>query len=261
MYSRVWLHEMTWPDVEDALSKGRDVVIIPIGSVEQHGRHLPLGSDSYVAIALAEDAALMTGAIVTPPIWFGWSPHHMALPGTISIRPEVLIEFLHDVLSSLIEHGFRKFIIVNGHRIVNIPWMQIAAERVQKEYGVKIVIFDPAYMSREVSDKLGFGPVGHAEEIETSHILFKLPNLVRMEEAKNYIPPEKVLYHVDPRVNRDTLCYIPSRREDVKKLKDISGGAVGKPTEASIEKGRKYHEYLVSRLIEVINMLKGAGNV
>jgi len=50
--------------------------------------------------------------------------------------------------------------------------MQIAAERVQKEYGVKIVIFDPAYMSREVSDKLGFGPVGHAEEIETSHILF-----------------------------------------------------------------------------------------
>lgn len=261
MYSKIWLQEMSWCEVEDALSSGRDVVIVPVGSVEQHGRHLPLGSDSYVAIALAEDAALRAGAIVTPPIWFGWSPHHMALPGTISVRPEVLIDLLHDVLSSLVEHGFRKFIIINGHRIVNVPWIQIAAEKIQREFNVKIVIFDPAYMSREIADKLGFGPVGHAEEIETSHMLYKFPSLVRMEEAKNYTPPEKAFYHVDPRVNKDTLCYIPSRREDIRRLKDISGGAVGKPTEASVGKGREYHEYLISRLVEVINMLKGTGNV
>ncbi|MEM2378626.1 MAG: creatininase family protein [Candidatus Methanomethylicia archaeon] len=247
---------MTWKEVEEALSEGRDVIIIPIGSIEQHGYHLPLGSDTYVAIALAEDAALKTGALITPPIWFGWSPHHMALPGTINIRPEVLIEFLYDILTSLIKHGFRKFVIINGHRIVNIPWIQITAEKVQREYSVKISIFDPAYMSKEIADKLGFGPIGHAEEIETSHILFKFPDLTSMEKAKDYIPMERKLYHIDPRSNKDTLCYIPSRKEDIERIRDISGGAIGNPTKASQEKGKVYHEHLLLRLIEVIETLK-----
>jgi creatinine amidohydrolase len=90
-----------------------------------------------VAIRLAEDAGELTDAIVTPPLWFGWSPHHLALPGTISIRPQILIEILFDVLSSLATHGFDRFVIVNGHRIVNIPWIQISAEKAQRELGVK----------------------------------------------------------------------------------------------------------------------------
>ena len=174
---------MRWQEIQQFRDSGGDLAIIPVGSVEQHGFHLPLGTDSMVAIRLAQDAAQRTEAVVTPPLWFGWSPHHLALPGTISIRPQILIEILFDILSSLTAHGFDKFVIVNGHRIVNIPWIQISAEKAQRELGVKVAIYDPAYMSKEISDGIGFGEVGHAEEIETSHMLHIMPHLVRMEKG------------------------------------------------------------------------------
>ena len=249
---KVWLQETRWQEIQEFRNRGGDLAIIPVGSVEQHGFHLPLGTDSMVAIRLAEDAAQRTNAIVTPPLWFGWSPHHLALPGTISIRPQILIEMLFDVLSSLATHGFRRFVIVNGHRIVNIPWIQISAEKAQRELGVKVAVYDPAYMSKEIADQIGFGELGHAEEIETSHMLHIMPHLVRMEKAKDYPSPERKLYHVDPRIPEDTLCYVPSTARDLEQRAGESGGASGRPTLATAEKGKQLHEHLVARLIEVI---------
>lgn len=81
--------------------KSKGVAIVPIGSVEQHSYHLPLGTDTYVAMTIAEEAAEKTGAVLTPPVWFGWSPHHMVLPGTVTIRPEVLSELTYDIIESL----------------------------------------------------------------------------------------------------------------------------------------------------------------
>jgi creatinine amidohydrolase len=107
---KVWLQEMRWQEIQQFRDRGGDLALVPVGSVEQHGFHLPLGTDSMVAIRLAEDAAQRTNALVTPPLWFGWSPHHLALPGTISIRPQVLIEVLFDVLSSLATQGFNRFV-------------------------------------------------------------------------------------------------------------------------------------------------------
>jgi len=254
----VWLQEMRWPQIQQYRDKKACVVIIPVGSVEQHGYHLPLGTDSMVAIRLAEDAAQRTDTtIVTPPLWFGWSPHHMALPGTISIRAEILMEILFDVLSSLATHGFDRFIVINGHRIVNIPWMQISAEKAQRELGVTVVIYDPAWMSKEVGDQLQFGEVGHAEEIETSHMLHIRPQLVRMEEVRGEEgSATRKLYHVDPRVPKDTLCYVPSTAKHMEGIAEVSGGAIGRPSLATAEKGKRLHEHLVSRLVEVIKELQ-----
>jgi|LGVF01.1.fsa_nt_gb creatinine amidohydrolase len=252
---KVLLQERRWQEIQKLRDKGGSLAIIPVGSVEQHGFHLPLGTDSMVAIRLAEDAGERTNAIVTPPLWFGWSPHHLALPGTISIRPQILIEILFDVLSSLATHGFDRFIIVNGHRIVNIPWIQISAEKAQRELGVKVAIFDPAYMSKEIVDQIGFGEVGHAEEIETSHMLHIMPHLVRMEKARDYVLPEKKLYNVDPRIPKDTLCYVPGTAKDLRKIAKESGGTSGRPSHATAEKGKQLHEHLVARLVEVITEL------
>ena len=252
---KVLLQERRWQEIQKLRDKGGSLAIIPVGSVEQHGFHLPLGTDSMVAIRLAEDAGERTNAIVTPPLWFGWSPHHLALPGTISIRPQILIEILFDVLSSLATHGFDRFIIVNGHRIVNIPWIQISAEKAQRELGVKVAIFDPAYMSKEIADPIGFGEVGHAEEIETSHMLHIMPHLVRMEKARDYVLPEKKLYNIDPRIPKDTLCYVPGTAKDLRKTAKESGGTSGRPSQATAEKGKQLHDHLVARLIEVITEL------
>lgn len=249
------LQELKWPEVKTYLENDQRI-ILPIGSTEQHSNWLPLGTDSMVAIALAEDAAKKTGVLVAPPLWMGWSPHHMALPGTISIRPEILIEFLFDEIKSLNKHGFRQFVLLNGHRIVNVVWMQIAAQKAQEELGVKTVIFDPAYMSKEIADELGFGPVGHAEESEGSHMLYIHPELVDIDKATDYSPKENNLYHIDPRYTGDTLNYVPSTIEHTKKVAEISGGTVGNATQSDREKGKQYHEHLVSRLIEVIEQLQ-----
>jgi len=249
-----WLYEMRWPDVEKYLREDNRI-LIPVGSTEQHGRHAPLGTDSLLAIALAEDASERTGVLIAPPLWYGWSPHHMVAPGTVSMRPEVLIEFLYDLIRSLSMHGFKNFVLINGHRLANLPWMQIAAERAQRELKVNVLIFDPLYMSLDLRKSVEFGPFGHADDMETSHLMYKFPGLVKMSEARDYVP-EKVIY-TDPINPKDTLCYVPSTEEQMKAIKELTGDTViGTPTKANPEKGRIYHEHLVERLVQLLQNLK-----
>lgn len=252
----VWIQDNSWDELAARRDAAKGVVIIPVGSTEQHGSHLPLGTDTMVAMMLAEDGAKEAGVVTAPPLWFGWSPHHMVLPGTITVRPEVLIEVLYDVIDSLHKHGFTKFVVINGHRIVNIPWMQISAERAQRQLGVKVVLFDPAYMSKEIVAGLGYGPVGHSEEIETSHMMHKNPHLVHLDKAADNPHAKHELYSVDPAFAGDTLCYVPSTMKDMQKSVDAAGGTTGSPTKSSAAKDKVYHEHLVGNLVKVIRQLQ-----
>ena len=252
----IWLQNNSWQDVAQYL-KMDSRIMIPIGSTEQHGTFAPLGTDTYVAASLAEDAGTKTGVLSAPPLWLGWSPHHLVRPGTISIRAEILIEVLFDTIQSLAQHDFSKFVIINGHRIVNISWIQIAAERAQRELKVKVVIFDPAYMSKEIVKSLEMGPIGHAEDIEISQMLYRHPDLVDIEQAVDNPHPEKHLYHLDPQDHRDTLCYVPTTKEDLQAVYEKTGDTIGgRPSQSSAEKGRAYHQHLVDRLVEVLEQLQ-----
>jgi len=122
--NQVWLQNLTWEEVKVKTEESRGTIILPIGSTEQHGYHLPVGTDTMVANSVAEAAAVKAKVLVAPPLWFGWSPHHLVLPGTITIRAEVLIEVVYDMIKSLHHHKFAKFILLNGHRIVNVTWLQ-----------------------------------------------------------------------------------------------------------------------------------------
>lgn len=252
----VLLQDLTWEDLLKARDKANGVAIIPIGSTEQHGYHLPLGTDSYVAITLAQAASDLTDAVVTPPLWYGWSPHHMVCQGTITIRPEILVELLYDVLESLHKDGFTKVIMINGHRIVNITWMQIAAERAQRLLDIKVMIADPAYLSKEIITKLGYGPVGHAEEIETSHMLYRYEDLCHMDRAVDNPIVPKSLYSVDPSFAGDTFSYVPSTVKSMQESVDIAGGTTGSPTKATIENGKIYHDHIVNNLVKMIKELQ-----
>ena len=253
-----WIQENKWQDMERLIKESKGVAIIPIGSVEQHGYHLPLGTDTYVAITLAEAAAKEVDVILIPPMWCGWSPHHMVLPGTITIRPEILVEYLYDMIESLSQHGIKKYVLINGHRIVNIIWMQLAAQKAQSKLGVDIKIFDPAYMSKDIVRELEFGSVGHADEIETSHMLYAYGQLVDMQKAQdNPIVPAE-LYSVDPSYPHDTLSYVPSTLDVAKKHAEEAGGATGEPTKGTKEKGKIYHEHLVKNLVRVVESLQRA---
>lgn len=195
MMKTIWLNEMSWTDVEEYL-KTSDVVLIPIGSTEQHGPALPLGLDTYVAITLAEDAAKKTSVLVTPPMWFGDSPHHLAFPGTISIKTETLVEYVKDVIRSLVKHGFKKIVIVNGHKVTNLDALH-SATRNLKEFefpDVFMAVIDPIKIGVDVANKVKESKEHHSGELEASHMLYKYPQLVKVDKIPKIEPHLEVKY-------------------------------------------------------------------
>lgn len=250
-----WLQDMTWEEVREQLQRD-DVVIVPIGSTEQHGRHCPLGTDSMVAIALAEDAAKEADALVAPPIWFGWSAWHMEYAGSCTVRPEVLKEFVFDVVISLICHGFGRIIILNGHRMANLPILEPLAQRVKALTAAYVAVADPHLIGRRIVTEIREsepGGFGHADEMETSHMLYIHPELVDMTRAVKNVRAIGQFYtfHLpDPQVQMDSV-YLPSTQEEFASRTEPSGVS-GDPTLATRQKGERYHRAVVRNLVKLI---------
>ena len=233
------------------------MILLPVGSVEQHGRHLPLGTDSYLAQTIAEDVAKKTDVLIASPLWYGWTPHHMAYPGTVTLKPETLTNLVEDVLNSLIYHGFKKILIINGHREANLPPLKIALGRVRNKTGAFIGIADPFYINAIAGKKLSEvapGGIGHAEELESSVMYDRFPSLCSPENAVNNIPSNinKYLQH-DPNVEGDIILsasdgfYYKSLTNNI--------GVMGDATTASKEKGKEYQELMVKNIVEFLNYI------
>ena len=109
-------NHLTWPEINEAIDQQK-LVLLPTGSTEQHGRHLPLDTDVF----LAESVCLEVGrrakgkVLVLPPISYGLNLHHIDFPGTVHIEPENFIAFCVDITKSVAYHGFEKILLVNGH--------------------------------------------------------------------------------------------------------------------------------------------------
>jgi len=108
------LHLQTWPEVEQYLEQSRGI-IIPIGSTEQHGPTGLIGTDAICAEVIARGVGEATNALVAPTINVGMALHHLAFPGSLSLRPTTLIDVIQDITSSLASAGFQRFFFINGH--------------------------------------------------------------------------------------------------------------------------------------------------
>jgi creatinine amidohydrolase len=180
------LAHLTSPDVENL---DRDsVVLIPTGSLEQHGEHLPLGTDSILVTAVAEATERKVSEIclMTPCLWLGASGHHLPFPGTCSNTFEGYIQSLQSVVLSLNRYGFYRFFVVNGHG--GNTDLNSLALRDLKEVHPELFVTHSGYFEfcRDLCRDVLQGPlkeIKHACEAETSLMLHVRPELVRKDKT------------------------------------------------------------------------------
>ena len=239
------------PDIEE-LDRDRTVLVLPIGSVEQHGRHLPLGTDTLLAVSVCCAAAdRIPGRVaVLPPPWYGFSPHHMRFAGTVTLRAETLMELVEDIAESVIAHGFRRLLIVNGHG-GNVGIIDVLSSTLGYKFRSKSRIATLTYfqLARDAIAKLRRsqpGGMGHACEFETAMMQHIHPKLVAIDRAKVTYPQTGSAY-----LSTDLLG--GSRARTYHDFSDLSeSGTLGDPTLASPEAGTRFYNAVVEELVGFI---------
>ena len=245
-----YLGELAWPDIEEFLLK-HNVAIIPVGSCEQHGPHLPLDTDAYDAFWLSLKAAEKACcALVAPPIYYGVSMHHMDFLGTVTLYPDTLETLAYEVATSLIKHGFRKIVFENGHGR-NTQALESATQRIKIDTGaftvVDTVSLIPDYIEKHVETPYD----AHAGEFETSTSLANREEHVRIDRIKKpqlKFPASKYtkigLKETGPKV------FWGFRTKEIS-----NNGVIGDPTKASEEKGMICWKMAIERLVELLTEL------
>ena len=163
------------------------VVVLPIGSVEDHGHHLPLDTDNFLIWSICEEAARRADGdiLLLPLIPYGFETHHMDFFGTIDIRQEHLLNFVLDVTKSVAHHGFRRILIADGHGS-NMPILDLVARRTILETDALCGTFIWPSLARDEirrQRESGRGGMSHAGELETSVYLHLAPEKVEMTRA------------------------------------------------------------------------------
>lgn len=232
---------MTWPEVE-ALDR-ETTVLIPTGSIEQHGPHLPLETDTRLVTAVAEAVERRTDVLLTPTLWLGCSAHHLEFAGSLTASFPGYQAALEAIVRSLVPHGFRRFYALNGHG-GNASSNDIALRALKAAFPNLALggsSYD-AFAEGAVVERMT-GPqksLRHADEAETSLMLHVAPELVRMERAYD-----------------DGLVPEPPVRGVVEPFDAITErGAFGYPSLATAEKGAAIFEAAVSGVVAEIEAFR-----
>ncbi len=263
--SGIYFQTMTNKEVEERL-KTNDVLLLPVGSTENHGPNAPYGEDTFLDTRLCELVAKETGCTVAEPIWYGSHPyHHLGMPGTIMIPEEVLTDYLCYVFAGFWNTGFRKIIVVNGHgQDYVIP---AAIHKFGKKFQVPGIILYLHFWNaakEQLGTKAEGGPYDtpfiHADEVEQSYSLALFPELCKQDEAvatkpSPMLPPGHInnsaengagpikWYNAFGSVGMECIC--------------TPEGVIGDPTLADAEKARvgverilNYMEKLVTDILD-----------
>lgn len=241
----ILLQELTRPEAAARLAQ-MPVAILPVGSTEQHGPHLPLGTDIFLAEELAKRVSDATGAVVLPSLNFGYSWGWRDIPGTVTFSEKLMEEILIETARSVERYGVKVLVFLNGHE-ANTSAMKYATRRVQDEVSVKLLgMFYPGIKevyARQMESPT-WGGMFHADEFETSLLLASdKKDLVQMDKAVREYPPVPPLYGMD-----DSSIGVIS-----------TSGVYGDATLASAEKGEAMMEEFARRTAALIGVaLAGA---
>jgi creatinine amidohydrolase len=260
---------MTWAEVEQALTR-TDMVIIPVGAIEQHGKHLPLCTDICAATEISKLIAQKTDVLVAPAVAVGLSEHHMAFRGTLTLTPETFEAVVYETALSLIHHGFKKILIYNGHGGNNVSVANILEKINQTTPAVAVQLNGMAEPPWQLMEPGALD--GHAGVGETSSMMYLTPGLVDMTKAENPIltpSPEvdSVQKHIgeNPNLSR-VVSALSGRPESTGKhtstRETTSNGVTTKRDlkTATAEHGRRQAERFIQAAVEFIETWKKATN-
>lgn len=180
-----YMDEMSWVEFKE-VSEITDTVLVPMGSVEQEGLHLPMGTDSIVALEISKRVSSISDVLVAPLINIGYSDWHSGFPGTLSLSMEMLIQVLRKICFDLSRNGFKRFVFVNPHIGNEAPIFSVSTELRRKGIGIGAMINIwklTGEIGRDIQS-LEERVFTHAGEIMTSVMLALRPDLVDMTKAK-----------------------------------------------------------------------------
>ncbi len=262
------LADLAYPDIRAYLARD-DIILIPMASLEQHGPHLPLSTDTVTAYEVSKRAAEQADVLYTPTVWTGYSPQHMRGPGqgmgTITIRAETLNSLLYDIARSLIHHGFNKLVFVNGHGS-NVKVIDPVLRKIRYDTGAMVAFYKPyaeRYMGL-IKDLMENPPEEtpgwHSSELETSQMLAHNAKLVRMERAaqtETHIPrwlPDsfsKADGAPDVQFKGHQYFQFPMDHDEFTET-----GVIGNPMRATAEKGEQAFSRYAAHLVEALTELR-----
>lgn len=243
--------ELAWPEVAQHLHK---VVVVPTGSLEQHGHHLPLLTDSLIGQAVADraEAALGNEALFLPMLWLGSSHHHMAFAGTLSLSAGVYTQVLIELVESLIAHGFRRIFLLNSHAGNIVPAQSALYEVNLRHYkkinGLWLAFiswFDLAKEQVTAIDDVVQTSVLHACEWETSVIMASNGNLVK-GAGRSTKSAFKSAY-LSPDFSGPNRVYVAQTIDQ-----SSAPGSYGRPDLASREKGEAMIDVAAKEVVDFI---------
>jgi len=230
----IYAKEMTKDEFAAAL-KENPIVVLPVGSMEEHGDHLPLGSDTFEIDFVVQRLSKKLKMLVLPTVNYGNCGSTYNFPGTISISFETLRALIYDILAESVRHGAKKLLVISGHAGTNhMLALRIAAEHVVKKHPeVKIMVLSdydlvPEYRGGNIPKW-----DGHAGKAETSRMLNIRPDISKRGTRASR--PKRKEYLVLP----DPESMFPS-------------GIIGDPTKATAELGKKIDDFLLRRLVRLL---------
>lgn len=210
----VWLENVAWPDAEKTL---KDTLLLPVGATEQHGPHLPLSTDTLIATAACAYASAITGAPVLPALNYTVSLGHTEKwPGTFSIYHETLIHTVRSIAQWAAAAGWKRLLVVNSHFGNDAP-LRCAVDRVRFDYPGEFFIAtrNTWQLSQSLIDRFSADATDwHANEAETSLLLFIAPHLVQTDRIEDADDADRtggcVFPHMVPYTSRNGVTGSPS---------------------------------------------------
>ena len=244
----------SWAEVDD-MNRENTIILIPLGSTEQEGTHLPLGVDTYVAEAIAQVVAKETGSLVGPTLPMGYSEWFCEFPGIVSLKLETLMQVLREYISSLIRHDFRKLIFINGHG-GNSSAVDVVSREFTMNHEAQIAMVEIWKIANSLAKDVPMlkeNVLRHAGELMTSVMLYLYPDTVNMKKAKvEYLKSNKPHFTVKSTLGPAEFKGVEITLYD-KAKRLTESGIMGDPLSATPEKGKIVFHAITSYLVEMVN--------